>query len=212
MGYTTNFEGVINFDRPLTVVEYRELERLANYDSRDDGYYKQFTDTPETMPDSYLQWQPTHNGLGLEWNGGEKFYDYVHWLRWLIKHYFKPRDIVLNGELRWQGEEIGDVGIINVADSKVTTKELKLEKTADNGKTIVKYEQYNPMLVEDEFGNEYICLNKYEAGKIKSLLRALKSSGINVNTGDWFSDVPLKIPTNWTDNETLKDFIRRLNE
>ena len=124
MGYSTSFDGRINFSRPLTVPEFRQLERLANYNSHDDGYYKEFTDTPETIPDAYLQWQPTEDGEGLEWNGGEKFYDYVHWLRWLIKHYFKPRDIVLNGQIQWQGEETGDVGIIKVVDDKVTTQKL----------------------------------------------------------------------------------------
>lgn len=127
MGYSTDFTGRLNFSRPLTVPEFRQLERLANYDSKDDGYYATFTDTPETIPDAYLQWQPTEDGEGLEWNGGEKFYEYIHWLRWLVKHYFKPRDIVLNGQIQWQGEEIGDVGIIKVVDNKVTTQKLKAE-------------------------------------------------------------------------------------
>lgn len=127
MGYSTDFNGVISFSRALTVREYKELIKLANYDSKDDGTYKLYTNTPETIPDSYLQWEPTDDGTGLQWNYGEKFYDYIHWLRWLIKHYFKPHDIVLNGQIQWQGEEIGDCGIIKVINNKVTTKKLIIE-------------------------------------------------------------------------------------
>lgn len=127
MGYTTKFEGTIWFSRDLTVREYRELEKLADYDSKDDGTYEQHTETPETLPNSYLQWEPNKDGTGLVWNGAEKFYDYIHWLRWLIKHYFKPRGITLNGELHWSGEEIDDNGILVVADNKVTSKKLTLK-------------------------------------------------------------------------------------
>jgi hypothetical protein len=76
--------------------------------------------------------------------------------------------------------------------------------------TEVKYHQFKPMLVKDEYGNEYICLNKYEAGNVKSLLRALKAVKANVDTGDWFADVALKIPLEWTSNDVLRDFIKRL--
>ncbi len=127
MGYSTNFTGRFNFNRPLTVPEFRQLESMADYHKQGEGYLKNFTDTPDRLPDSYLQWQPTEDGQGLEWNGGEKFYEYVHWLRWLIKHYFMPRDIVLNGDIQWQGEETGDIGILRVIDNKVTSHKLKVQ-------------------------------------------------------------------------------------
>lgn len=125
MGYTTRFDGRIKFDRPLTVPEFRRLEKMCDYSAQDDGFLREFTDTPDTIPTSYLQWQPTEDGEGLEWNGAEKFYDYVHWLRWLIKHFFKPHSIVLSGALTYQGEEIGDVGRIEVRDNVV--RQIKLE-------------------------------------------------------------------------------------
>jgi hypothetical protein len=127
MGYSTDFEGVLKFNRELTHKEWLELKKLADYDSKDDGTYESYTETPDTIPDAYLQWEPTEDGDGIQWNGAEKFYEYIHWLRWLIKHYMKPRDLVLNGEIKWQGEEIGDVGILVCVDNKVTTKKLTLE-------------------------------------------------------------------------------------
>lgn len=122
MGYTTDFDGVLHLSRPLTVPEFNELKKLGEeYEKKD--YAKV---NPE-HPDSYLQWVPTKDGEGLEWNGGEKFYDYVEWLEWLIKYWFTPKNIELNGAIRWQGEEIGDVGRIEVNHN--TVKAIELEVT-----------------------------------------------------------------------------------
>lgn len=124
MGYTTNFDGIIQFDRELTVEEFRELEDLASEPWESD-YYKKFA---ETRPDSYLQWEPTRDGTGLEWNGGEKFYNYIEWLEWLMTHFFEPKGIRCNGIVNWQGEEIGDLGKITVGNNVVTTEEIKIDK------------------------------------------------------------------------------------
>lgn len=124
MGYTTNFTGQLEFSRPLTVIEYNEIEAM-NEDA--DRCYK-YTDK-DTIPESYMQWISNKDGTALIWDGSEKFYNYIHWLRWLIKHYFKPRGIDLHGTLRWQGEEVGDVGIIKVVDGKVTSEKLDIKLT-----------------------------------------------------------------------------------
>lgn len=129
MGYTTTFDGELKFNRELTHMEWLDLTRLG--DCYDHEHYAEFTDTPETLPDGYLQWVPNQLGTGLIWNSGEKFYDYIHWLRWLIKHYMKPRGIVLNGEIRWQGEEIEDTGVIVATNNKITTKKLVVEGIVD---------------------------------------------------------------------------------
>lgn len=125
MGYTTDFSGGLKLNRELTHKEWLELTALG--DSYEKELYAKYTDTPETIPDSYLQWVPNKDGTEIVWNGGEKFYDYIHWLRWLIKHYLKPRDIVLNGEIKWQGEEVGDVGLLIAENNKITSKKVKLE-------------------------------------------------------------------------------------
>lgn len=120
MGYTTEFNGVMKFSRPLTVPELRELEALGEYEK------DEYTKYNEKHPDAYNQWVPTKDGLGLEWNGGEKFYEYEEWLQWLIDNYFKPRKITLMGRYNYQGEEIGDVGYLEVLeDQHVRTYELE---------------------------------------------------------------------------------------
>ena len=63
----------------------------------------------------------------LEWDGGEKFYDYVEWLKYLDKHFFKPWNIQLEGEIQWQGEEIGDIGKIIAKDGKIEIYEAEFK-------------------------------------------------------------------------------------
>ena len=58
---------------------------------------------------------------GLEWDGGEKFYNYVEWLQVLIDKFFKPWDIKLSGTVRYKGED-GDSGYVMAANNKVITK------------------------------------------------------------------------------------------
>ena len=125
MGYTTRFDGILNFNRELTHREWLDLNEINKYPDE----CKKYTSTPDTIPNSYLQWTPTEDGTGYEWDGAEKFYDYVHWLRWVVKHYMIPHDLVLNGKLRWQGEEIDDSGYIVVVDNKVTTQKLDIKLT-----------------------------------------------------------------------------------
>jgi hypothetical protein len=76
---------------------------------------------PFEQPGLWCQWTPTKDGTGVEWDGGEKFYDYVSWLKYLIKHFYQPWGYTLNGRITWQGEEHGDVGTIIVEDNMVTT-------------------------------------------------------------------------------------------
>lgn len=105
----------------MTLSEYRELEALAHYSEQAEA----ITRLADTHYDSYNQWEPTEDGWGLQWSGGEKFYGYVEWLEWLIKYFFKPKGIILSGTLIYQGEEIGDVGQIKVNDNLV--KQVRLD-------------------------------------------------------------------------------------
>jgi hypothetical protein len=61
--------------------------------------------------------------MGIEWDGGEKFYDYVEWLEYIINNFLAPKGYVLNGECPYQGEDSDDVGKIVVKDNVVTRLE-----------------------------------------------------------------------------------------
>jgi len=75
---------------------------------------------PKGQPGLWCQWVPTEDGQGIEWDGGEKFYDYVQWLDYLIEHFLKPWGYTLSGEVRWQGEDDEDTGTIHMTNNEVT--------------------------------------------------------------------------------------------
>ncbi len=72
---------------------------------------------PKGQPGLWCQWMV--NNDHLEWDGSEKFQSYVEWLEYLIDHFFNPWGYVLNGEIRWQGEDSDDRGVIYVQDNVV---------------------------------------------------------------------------------------------
>jgi hypothetical protein len=111
MGYDTDFKGAFTFDRPLTVEHANVLAEFAEKDHREEHTL--------SAPSAYCQWVPSQDGTKLVWDGGEKFYDYVGWLKYLIKHYIEPWGYKLNGEVTWQGEDSTDMGKIVVEDSDV---------------------------------------------------------------------------------------------
>ena len=77
---------------------------------------------PDGQPSLWCQWTPSEDGTQIEWDGGEKFYNYVEWLEYWIQHFLKPWGYTLNGEISWEGEERDDMGRIIVEDNKVSTK------------------------------------------------------------------------------------------
>lgn len=77
---------------------------------------------PEGQPGLWCQWVPTPDGDGLEWDGREKFYNYVEWLKYFIAHFLAPWGYTVNGMVEWQGEDRFDVGRIKVSDNVVKTQ------------------------------------------------------------------------------------------
>ena len=81
---------------------------------------------PKGQPGLWCQWVPNDAGTAIEWDYSEKFYAYVDWIEYLIYHFLKPWGYVLNGEVEWDGEERGDIGIIIIRDNKVEIKHGKI--------------------------------------------------------------------------------------
>lgn len=84
---------------------------------------------PKTQPGLWCQWTP-ERGEGkdpdvIKWDGGEKFYEYVAWIKYIIERILKPRGYTLTGSVMWQGEEMGDRGRITIRKNKVTVKDLE---------------------------------------------------------------------------------------
>lgn len=75
---------------------------------------------PSTQPGLWCQWVVSEDGTKLEWDEGEKFYHYIEWMEYMIKHFFDPWHCILNGHVDWQGEESEDEGTIEVVDNSVS--------------------------------------------------------------------------------------------
>lgn len=73
---------------------------------------------PDNVPGLWCQWIINDNNE-LAWDGGEKFYHYVEWLEYLIKNFFVPENLKLNGEIYWYGESYDDTGCIKVTNNIV---------------------------------------------------------------------------------------------
>jgi hypothetical protein len=74
---------------------------------------------PDSQPGLWCQWIVNEEGTELKWDEGEKFYYYVEWLEYLIKHFFGPWGRTLEGQIHWEGEDSNDKGVIWVKDNKV---------------------------------------------------------------------------------------------
>ena len=88
-----------------------------DYDNREKDIVD-YNRPPAGQPGLWCQWIINDNGE-LEWDGGEKFYNYEAWLDYLIDNFFEPLGYVLNGDIEWQGEERDDFGIIHVENNFV---------------------------------------------------------------------------------------------
>lgn len=108
MGYTTTFRGRLDLDRALSDEHAALLRRREIHDDLDG-------------PGGYLQWVPTSDLRGIEWDGGEKFRGYVPWLQYLARK-LGEWGYNLSGTLLWQGEQAGDVGRLVVEDNQVTVE------------------------------------------------------------------------------------------
>ena len=167
MGYTTDFNGKFNLDKPLTqehknyLEKFNETRRMKRKQSltskrkdpariaaglpvgKEGAYFVgeggdfgqgdgvggdgitdlvDYNYPPDGQPSLWCQWVPSNDGTSIVWDGGEKFYHYVEWIEYLIKHFLKPWGYTLNGEVEWYGEDANDRGLIVVDNNVVKTK------------------------------------------------------------------------------------------
>lgn len=93
---------------------------------------------PNGQPGLWCQWVPTDDGTGLEWDGGEKFYEYEAWLGYIVTHFLAPWGCTLNGCVEWEGEEEEDTGAIGVINNVIQIYTDRLEYELENQRKILK--------------------------------------------------------------------------
>jgi len=144
MGYTTEFSGKFDLNKPLDEETFTFLKKLANtrrvkrnvdpkYGVEGEfyvdgtGYMGQDinpsvidnNNPPRTQPSLWCDWEPTNDRKSIEWNGAEKFYDYVEWIVYIIEKVLAPKGYVLNGEVKYRGESFNDRGTIVITNNEV---------------------------------------------------------------------------------------------
>jgi len=102
MGYNTDFYGRFQIKPPLSKSAIEKLDKLS----------VERHDLKSGMPGYYCNWVVGSDGSILEWNEGEKFYNYVEWLEYICKEIINPIGSFLIGTILYKGDEIDDMGII----------------------------------------------------------------------------------------------------
>lgn len=115
--------GFAGQDNDESVLDYNHQPGSIPYDSNVDFTTHFFenqkrVENGECQPGLWCQWI-INDENELEWDNGEKFYNYIEWLKYLIEHFFEPWGVLLNGEIEWSGEEYDDKGVIRVTDNVI---------------------------------------------------------------------------------------------
>ena len=77
---------------------------------------------PKTQPGLLCSWGIQEDRQTIEWDGSEKFYKYVEWIKYLVEKVLAPRGYKLNGVVTWQGKDDEDAGQIEIANNVVSEK------------------------------------------------------------------------------------------
>jgi len=109
-GYFVSGEGFCGQDRDENILDYNQ--------------------PPKGQPGLWCQWEPTDDGRFIEWDGSEKFYNYIEWIEYYIEHFFKSWGLKLTGNVFWSGEDPTDIGIIKIRDNTIFITNI-LEQLSD---------------------------------------------------------------------------------
>jgi len=105
-------------------------EGFAGQDQSDD--ILDYNHPPAGQPSLWCQWVPTEDGEAIEWDGNEKFYEYIAWIEYIIEHFLTPWGRTLSGEVSWQGESSDDRGVIFIKDNEVVSQEDTISNSLDS--------------------------------------------------------------------------------
>ena len=73
---------------------------------------------PANQPGLWCNWCLGEDERSIVWNGGEKFYSYVEWMKYIVDE-LVDRGYNLTGDINWEGEDECDTGTIMVRNNIV---------------------------------------------------------------------------------------------
>ena len=146
MGYFTTFDGLLHSDLPLPskieklingLSNTRRMARVIDGYGIEGEYYVDGTEEddniininipPSTQPSLWCCWFYNIDKQNIEWNGFEKFYDYVHWMKYILEIIDNMTDCKFNGTIKWNGQNDDDFGEIQVINNEIIQHE-KIKK------------------------------------------------------------------------------------
>jgi hypothetical protein len=212
MGYETNFTGGFKLDKPLTIKMYTFIKKFSEtrrmgrkiegfgtegeffVDGK--GFMGQNSDKtvidgnkpPITQPSLWCQWTPNEEGTALEWDGGEKFYNYTEWIYYIINKILKPNGYVLNGSVKYNGENADDYGVISIIDNivylngEVFDNPSKTELNRVNG-------EFKRVTIEDYMNLDVVFLENSITNKVAKLVYVSMVARVVVDEGATDEDI-----------------------
>lgn len=133
MGYTTEFTGkfdIVNSSGDIVEVDNETesiLNRLSDSEFAKDTRFSighVYFDLPKDFLSNYCQWRLTNNKQHIEWDGGEKFYEYEGWLNIILEKILVPKGYYLSGKVHFQGQESRDSGYLIAEPNKNAIKKV----------------------------------------------------------------------------------------
>lgn len=94
----------------------------------DDGNYGQnshpasivnYNQPPATQPGLWCQWELQEDNQTIEWDGQERFYNYVEWIQYLIDKVLAPNHYTVERLVVYRGEDFEDFGSIHISNNQV---------------------------------------------------------------------------------------------
>lgn len=132
MGYSTQFDGMLKFNPELTASQLAKVSAFLGEDCRDHPEW----DRPGKpySGHTYIDLELTDDFSGLKWDGSEKTYELPEKINMMIDLLNEDFEFGLEGAMRAQGGDIGDVWLLVMENNEAKVKEAvyhtgaKLEK------------------------------------------------------------------------------------
>lgn len=122
----------------------------TNHGDVEDASVIDCNEPPVGQPSLWCQWiyQEKDGQATICWDEGEKFYEYVEWIQYIIKSILAPKEYILNGDVQFQGDSPRDKGIIRIQDNVVSlmkTKPVKKKPVRKRKKSTTQTKKKQPM-------------------------------------------------------------------
>ena len=114
MGYSTDFDGAITIEPPLTPRQVNDINAFCGERHGNNKFHDGF-------PGFYCDWEVADDGTEIGWNGSEKSYCMPEWLAYLIANFMEGH--TLNGTMEAAGEDPNDRWYLCVKQNRVYTED-----------------------------------------------------------------------------------------